>query len=157
MKVMSNSYTTNSNVRVSTTWTGMLHLQQMLQDSSKEALLFFNAMKSFVLVEHDTFGINLRSPQYRASLKQLRKHVLLLPIKKIPLKLHVICVHLEQRYACKHTSCMRTSMLHRRVFVCYACCMYAVIMLTDLKYKSYNINTCVASFGFQMNKNAARV
>ena len=77
----------------------MVRLHQRLQGSSSDALLFYAAMKSFVAVEHDSFGLRLRNPAYRASLKQLRKDVLVLPIKKIPLKLHGLIVHLEQRYA----------------------------------------------------------
>jgi len=102
----------------------MEKLQQMLKDSSKDAMLFYNAMKSFVEVEHDSFGVDLRTPEYRASLKQLREDVVMLPIKKIPLKLHVICVHLDQRYAERHACSMRPFLYH----TCFNCCiLYTVI------------------------------
>jgi len=56
----------------------------------------FNTILWFVQVEHCTFGLKLLP--YAAALTQLRKDIRLLPIKKIPLKLHVMSAHLKERY-----------------------------------------------------------
>ncbi len=57
-------------------------------------MLFFNAFSSYIALQKACFGMEKR-PHY-AELRELRKHVILLPINKLPLKLHVVLAHLSK-------------------------------------------------------------
>ena len=69
-------------------------------EDSEHALLFFNAISKFVELEHLTFGTKIVGQRgyYRRCMIELSKSVLELPIKKVPLKLHCVIVHLDARY-----------------------------------------------------------
>jgi len=71
------------------------------------AMLFYNSMSIFVRLEHPTFGVNIIGTKgdYRKCIKELSKSILLLPIKKVPLKLHCIVTHLDARYISYKISC----------------------------------------------------
>ena len=70
------------------------YLRELLTAAPPDALLFFDAMQAFVAVQHATFGQQLLP--YTALLTDLRKRILLLPIRKLPLKLHVMTAHLKE-------------------------------------------------------------
>jgi len=76
------------------------HLRNLLQSehAPDDAFLFLNAMIAFIEVHRRCFGLVLRT--FASQLTELRRTILLLPIKKLPLKLHVVTAHLKQRCVC---------------------------------------------------------
>ena len=74
------------------------HLRNLLttEAAPEAAMLFLEAMVSFIRVHRCCFGFVLHP--FDSELRELRKAILLLPIKKLPLKLHVMTAHLKERY-----------------------------------------------------------
>lgn len=80
------------------------YLRKLLEneDAPEAAFLFLNSMVAFIEVHRQCFGFVLHP--FASELIKLRKTILLLPIKKLPLKLHVVTAHLKQRCVC---ACVR--------------------------------------------------
>ncbi len=76
----------------------MDYLKKLLQTESAppHALLFFEAMSAFVLLKQQCFSTKLSDSGYEAELKAFHTACLALPIRKIPLKMHLIIAHLDR-------------------------------------------------------------
>jgi len=65
----------------------------IIKDGPPSALLFLNAYEAFVQLEHSCFGSVLLD--YQTPLANLRRCMELLPVNKVPLKIHVLTAHLH--------------------------------------------------------------
>ncbi len=74
------------------------YLQELLTETSapKVVWLFFNAMKALVQLDTSCFSKHILESGYAEPLARFKEACLLLPIKKVPLKMHIIVAHLDR-------------------------------------------------------------
>ncbi len=73
-------------------------LRELLKatSASKDVWLYFNAMLALIKLIRQCFSTKISAGGYAAQLRDFRSECLRLPIRKMPLKMHVIIAHLDR-------------------------------------------------------------
>lgn len=73
-----------------------LHKLLMQERADNDVWLFYNAMIAFVELKKRCFGLKISEDSYVAQLRDFKTACSVLPIKKIPLKMHILISHLDR-------------------------------------------------------------
>ncbi len=75
----------------------MKFLQKLLQTAAapKHAILFFDAMAALVSLTKVCFSKKISECGYASALHSYKRACSALPVKKVPVKMHIICAHLD--------------------------------------------------------------